>query len=136
MSEISLPTLYKTSKTVLLLLKESLLPPLESKIINNSLIWSMKKCSLPNFHQRTTQEVHQLIWEVKSEILLKEAVFTLLLLSKEPVIKTPFHCLSLKKFWETTEDLEESKETFFQRMLSLMELMLSMPVMKTLDFSD
>jgi hypothetical protein len=67
MLEIFLPTLFKTSKTLLSHLKELSLQQLEFKTIKNLLIWSMKKCSLLNCQPKIPKEPHQLIWEVKSE---------------------------------------------------------------------
>jgi hypothetical protein len=56
--------------------------------------------------------------------------------SKEPITKMLFHCWSLKKFWVTTEDQAEFKETFLTKMPSLMELKPSAPHTKKLDCLD
>jgi hypothetical protein len=111
------------------------LQQLELKIIKNLLIWSIKKCSLLNSPPKILKEPHQLIWEVKSETLLKEALSTLLSLSKEPTTEIPFHYSLPKKFWVTAEEPEESKETFFLKMLSSTEPKPLMPLMKTMEFS-
>lgn len=132
MSQTWLPTLSKTSKTLSSLLTElSSLPP-ESKITRNLLIWSTKKCSSPNYQPRAPKDLNQLTWEVKLEILLNQAAFMLLSLSKEPTTKTVFLCWSPKKFSETTEDQEESREIFSLRMPSSMEPMHSAPATKKL----
>lgn len=128
--------LSRTSKTPLLLLTKLLLLPLVLKIIRNSLIWSMKKCSSLNCQPNLPQDHLPPIWEVKSETWLNQAPFTLRLLSKEPITKAPSHCWSPKKSSETTEKPEESKETSSPRTPSLMELKPSTPATKIPDFSD
>lgn len=129
-------TSYKTSKTLLLLLIELSLPPPELKTIKNSLIWLTKKCSSLNYQPNLPQDHQPLIWEVKLETLPNQAPSMLLLLSKEPVTKKHFHCWLPKKFLVTTEEPEEFKETFSLKTPSLMELKLSAPATKILDFSD
>lgn len=62
---ILLPTPFKTSKAPLLHQKELLLQQLVLKIIKNSLILSIKKCSLLNYQQKQHPELQPLTSEVK-----------------------------------------------------------------------
>lgn len=95
-----------------------------------------EKISSLNYQLNLPQDHQPLIWEVKLETLPNQAPSMLLLLSKEPATKKLFHCWLLKKFLVTTEEPEEFKEIFSLKTPSLMELKLSAPATKILDFSD